>query len=130
MSETPLLDDQAGPDDQAGTDDQVAHNDQSAGQSQSCAAKSVATALEKGRNRLIVTAFAIVIAFAAVAVKLVEATCFSRHDVAKAERTGDVEVFTGRADIVDRNGQLLATSLATASLFAVPKLVLDAHEAA
>ena len=36
----------------------------------------------------------------------------------------------GRADIVDRNGVLLATSLNTASLYANPHQILDAREAA
>ncbi|MFB3054924.1 MAG: peptidoglycan D,D-transpeptidase FtsI family protein, partial [Alphaproteobacteria bacterium] len=36
----------------------------------------------------------------------------------------------GRADIVDRNGVILATSLNTASLYANPRHVLDAREAA
>ena len=37
---------------------------------------------------------------------------------------------TGRADVIDRNGTLLATSLATASLFANPKTVMDPGKAA
>ncbi len=90
----------------------------------------VARALEVGRNRLVVVGLAIVCAFLAVSVKLVGATCFSHHEEAKIEHPAEAEAFAGRADIIDRNGQLLATSLATASLYADPKLVLDAKEAA
>jgi cell division protein FtsI (penicillin-binding protein 3) len=35
-----------------------------------------------------------------------------------------------RADIVDRNGKVLATSIATASLFADPAKIIDAEDAA
>ena len=94
------------------------------------AVSSASAALDKGRNRLVVTGMAIVFAFTAVSLKLVEATCFSGRDEAHAEHPVEADTFTGRADILDRNGQQLATSLATASLYADSKLVLDAEEAA
>ena len=87
-------------------------------------------ALERGRDRLVVTGLVIVLAFSAVSVRLVGATCFTGHDEGRLEHAADVEVQLKRADILDRNGQQLATSLATASLYADPKLVLDAHDAA
>jgi cell division protein FtsI (penicillin-binding protein 3) len=40
------------------------------------------------------------------------------------------QIRTGRADITDRNGALLATTLATASLYADPRIVPDAKRAA
>ncbi|MBC6441337.1 MAG: penicillin-binding protein 2 [Rhodospirillales bacterium] len=43
---------------------------------------------------------------------------------------GGLAVPVGRADLVDRNGVLLATNLPTASLYAEPRRVLDAGEAA
>ncbi len=89
-----------------------------------------ARALEVGRNRLIVTGLIVVFAFLAVSVKLVGATCFAHREELRGDRPPEPEVFTARGDIIDRNGQLLATSLATASLHADPKLVLDAQEAA
>ena len=95
------------------------------------AARGAALALEKGRNRLVVTGMAICLAFFGVSLRLVDATCFSgEREEAPVGHTSEADTFTGRGDIVDRNGQLLATSLATASLYADPKLVLDAHEAA
>ncbi|GHD54104.1 peptidoglycan glycosyltransferase [Thalassobaculum fulvum] len=42
----------------------------------------------------------------------------------------DAQLTVGRADIVDRDGLLLATSLRTPSLYADPKEVLDAEDAA
>ncbi|MEI6557263.1 MAG: penicillin-binding protein 2 [Rhodospirillaceae bacterium] len=87
-------------------------------------------ALDRGRDRLVVTGLVIVLAFCAVSVRLVGATCFTGHDEARLERTPDADALLSRADILDRGGQQLATSLATASLYADPKLVLDAQEAA
>ena len=89
-----------------------------------------AKALEVGRNRLIVTGLVVILAFLAVSVKLVVATCFSHREEVRVDRPVDPEPPLARSDILDRNGQLLATSLATASLHADPKLVLDAEEAA
>ena len=46
-------------------------------------------------------------------------------------RSGAIAEFTaGRANLVDRNGALVATSLATASLSADPGVVLDPERAA
>ena len=87
-------------------------------------------ALERGRDRLVVTGLVVVLAFSAVAVRLVGATCFTGHEEARIDRPVETEALKARADILDRNGEQLATSLPTASLFADPKLVLDAHEAA
>lgn len=94
------------------------------------AVSSSVRALERGRDRLVVTGLLIILAFGAVSVRLVGATCFTDREEARIEHPADAEVQLSRADILDRNGQQLATSLATASLFADPKLVLDAHEAA
>ncbi|MEI8393762.1 MAG: penicillin-binding protein 2 [Rhodospirillaceae bacterium] len=94
------------------------------------AVSGAAVALEQGRNRLVVTGMAIVVAFLVVSLRLVDATCFSNRDDERVARAVEADTFTGRADILDRNGQQLATSLATASLYADPKLVLDARQAA
>ena len=88
-------------------------------------------ALERGRDRLVVTGLLVVLAFSAVSVRLVGATCFTEREEARLEQHApEAELQGSRADILDRNGAQLATSLATASLYADPKLVLDAHEAA
>jgi cell division protein FtsI (penicillin-binding protein 3) len=87
-------------------------------------------ALETGRNRLIVTGALFALVFAVIAGRLVEVTLFGHGEpqTATGPRPGALESF--RADIIDRNGAILATSLETASLYANPKLVPDAADAA
>lgn len=92
---------------------------------------ALTVALEQCRMRLMVTAAMAALAMGAVSVKLVKATLFQeaaepRQTVAVA--AGDAPV--NRADILDRNGNLLATSLATGSVYADPKLVQNPAEAA
>ncbi|OYQ32401.1 penicillin-binding protein [Niveispirillum lacus] len=89
-----------------------------------------AGALAMGKSRLVVMMAAFTVGFGAVGAKLVDATVSfggaKEPSVARAAARTMPQV---RADIVDRNGVLLATSLHTASLFADPKLILDANEA-
>lgn len=88
-------------------------------------------ALETGRNRLIVAGALLVMAFVAISVRLVDLMAL---DGAVEPRVATVPASAtapaGRADIVDRNGVVVATSLPTASLYADPANVLDAREAA
>jgi cell division protein FtsI (penicillin-binding protein 3) len=86
--------------------------------------------LEVGRTRLLVTAGLFAVAFAVIALRLVDVTLVKPSGetrIARNHVAGKVE--TSRADIVDRNGVLLATTLASPSLYANPKQVLDAREA-
>jgi cell division protein FtsI (penicillin-binding protein 3) len=95
------------------------------------AAKQV---LESSRGRLTLAASVFAIAFAVVGMRLV--------DLALSKPAGDAREFelprandaTGyaadRADIVDRSGALVATSVPTASLYADPRDIKDAREAA
>ncbi|MFM2045595.1 MAG: peptidoglycan synthetase FtsI [Pseudomonadota bacterium] len=89
-----------------------------------------AAALEQGRSRLLVTAALFAIAFIAVCAKLVDATILTGGAEPRATRAASATAPQSRADIVDRNGTLLATSLTTASLYVDPKLVIDPKEAA
>lgn len=89
-----------------------------------------ARALEVGRLRLMITGVVLALAFLTVGVRAIDVSIFragNEPGLAAAE-AGAPPV--GRADIVDRNGILLATSLPSASLYADPKLVLDPEEAA
>jgi len=93
-----------------------------------CPGKS---AIERSRGRLVLGGILFALAFGLVAFRLVDVAILqnageprSARSVAAGEQT------TARADIVDRNGVLLATSLATASLYANPREVLDAASAA
>lgn len=91
----------------------------------------VKQALDTGRNRLIVTGVLFALVFTVIAGRLVDVTLIGRSSeprVATAPRAGAFESF--RADISDRNGVLLATSLETASLYANPRLVPNAADAA
>lgn len=90
-----------------------------------------AQAIEQGRARLLVAAAMFTLAFAGIGAGLVDATVLNRGSepaVAQAQPANVPQA--GRADIVDRNGVVLATSLATASLYADPMLVIDPDEAA
>jgi cell division protein FtsI (penicillin-binding protein 3) len=88
-----------------------------------------AHALEVSRNRLVVTAALITLAFIVIAGRLVELTAF-RDAPAPVRIAQTKDQPKERADIVDRNGILLATSLPTASLYANPRHVLDHEQAA
>ncbi|WP_431855476.1 peptidoglycan D,D-transpeptidase FtsI family protein [Azospirillum sp.] len=92
---------------------------------------SLSVALEQTRNRLMVTAAVVTLAFTAIGAKLVDATLLRGGAEPRQIQAAEAHAPpVGRADIVDRNGNLLATSLATASLHADPKVVIDAKEAA
>ncbi|PWC54289.1 penicillin-binding protein 2 [Azospirillum sp. TSO22-1] len=92
---------------------------------------SLSVALEQTRNRLMVTAAVVTLAFSAIGAKLVDATLLRGGAEPRQIQAAEAHAPpVGRADIVDRNGNLLATSLATASLHADPKVVIDAKEAA
>ena len=91
----------------------------------------VKQALDTGRNRLIVTGALFALVFCVIGGRLIDVTLLGRSTeprVAATPRAGAFESF--RADIADRNGVLLATSLETASLYASPRLVPNAADAA
>src|SRR4051794_39714314 len=90
-----------------------------------------AHALEQAKSRLMVTMAIFGLAFGAVGVKLVDATVMSQGgETGLAQAASAHAIPASRADIVDRNGVLLATSLATASVHADPKLIINPVEAA
>jgi cell division protein FtsI (penicillin-binding protein 3) len=86
--------------------------------------------LETGRSRLMLTGFMFAAAFTVIALRLVDLALFNPsvpHIAGRAE--ADRPKFA-RADVVDRTGVLLATSLVTASLYANPRDVPDPGRAA
>ncbi|MDA1089699.1 MAG: penicillin-binding protein 2 [Proteobacteria bacterium] len=88
-------------------------------------------AMETGRNRLLVTGVILSLAFTAIGVRLVDLTVFKAVDEPRLSHIDSIpEAAVGRADIIDRNGIILATSLPTASLFVDPGAVLNAQEVA
>ncbi len=86
--------------------------------------------IETSRNRLLVTGAVFAVLFLTLVGRLVQVTLIERGEPALVRASGQQVLAEGRADVVDRNGVLLATNLATASLYANPKRVLDRDEAA
>lgn len=84
--------------------------------------------IETSHTRLIITGALLSLAFLVICGRLVEVAGFKSGDAYQARVVPATRVLASRADIVDRNGALLATTLRTASLFADPKQVLNARE--
>ncbi|HUJ99344.1 MAG TPA: penicillin-binding protein 2 [Stellaceae bacterium] len=78
--------------------------------------------LETSHTRLIITAALFCLAFLVIGARLIEVAGFKASDTRFA-RFHAVDKPETRADIVDRNGVLLATTLEAPSLFANPKLI-------
>jgi cell division protein FtsI (penicillin-binding protein 3) len=83
-------------------------------------------AIEMSRKRLTITGAILTLAFCVIGLRLVDVSLMQaavEPRVAFASKAASLQF--ARADIVDRNGVLLATSLPTASLYADPRQVLD-----
>lgn len=79
------------------------------------------SALEVARNRLMVAVILFFAAFTVMMVRTVELGLTTPETKQVAERKIEIPpVQVARADIVDRNGEVLATNLETASLYANP----------
>jgi cell division protein FtsI (penicillin-binding protein 3) len=92
---------------------------------------STARALETGRTRLLTAGLIFALAFTVIGGRLVDLTLLSQGSEPKiAGGPTAPQRETGRADIVDRNGILLATTLPAASLWANPHQIPDPQEAA
>jgi cell division protein FtsI (penicillin-binding protein 3) len=89
-----------------------------------------AGALRIGRNRLALACLAFAACFLALTVRLIELTALGTGEPATEHLAAATGTGTERADIVDRNGTLLATNLATASLYADAAAVPDPEAAA
>ncbi|WP_119459085.1 peptidoglycan D,D-transpeptidase FtsI family protein [Rhodospirillaceae bacterium SYSU D60014] len=87
-------------------------------------------ALEIGRTRLLLAAALFAVAFSVVGMRLIGVTLLQEGGEPSLADVPQQTMRTERADIIDRNGVLLATNLETASLYANPRQVLDAEEAA
>jgi cell division protein FtsI (penicillin-binding protein 3) len=87
-------------------------------------------AIEIGRARLIVTGAIFLLVFSVIAGRMVDITVLHQGGALHARQAQGDEDTHARADIVDRNGVLLATSLPTDSLYARPHEIRDPAEAA
>ncbi len=113
----------------AGSDDRAPMSPELAGPVQLQGVQ--AQALNTSRNRLIVTGALLALAFTVIAGRLVELALSQDARPKFAARISETpKPPKVRANIADRNGILLATSLPTAALYANPNHVLDARLAA
>ena len=87
-------------------------------------------AIETGRTRLIVTAAMFVLAFSVIAGRMVDVTLIKGAGATVSQRPAEAGPAFDRADVVDRNGILLATSLPSVSLYAHPHEILEKAAAA
>lgn len=86
-------------------------------------------ALEMGHSRLFFGAALFCVAFLTIALRLIWVTLISQDNEPRLVHSV-VRPALPRADIVDRNGVVLATSLTTSSLYANPKQISDPQETA
>lgn len=86
-------------------------------------------ALEVSHGRVLLGASLFAVVFLVIAARLVAVTLLPDGADASVAAPAKIKT-TDRADIVDRNGVVLATSLTTASLYANPSQVQDPDEAA
>lgn len=87
-------------------------------------------AIETGRMRLFVTAGLFALAFAAIGLRLVDLMLLTGGAADRAARVASAPApLASRADIVDRNGVIVATNLPTVNLYADAHKVTDARAA-
>ena len=90
--------------------------------------RSLRQTLDMARSRLLLICCAFVLAFLVITGRLADVSLLrGGKDSSLAHRGNYGSQF--RADIVDRNGEILATSLKTSSLYANARVVLDPQEA-
>ncbi len=93
--------------------------------------KTTVSALKTGRFRMLLVAYLFLIAFAILSVRLFEQTILKKNTVLPRRpmlMAEDLPV--NRADIVDRNGTILATSLPTVDLYVDARDIDDTRQMA
>jgi len=93
---------------------------------------STISPLEQARFRLLIVGFFFFLAFLIVMGRLIDVMVLKDAGVTPIEQaqTQFLEGQVSRGDIYDRTGQLLATNLVTASLYANPRVLINPQEAA
>jgi cell division protein FtsI (penicillin-binding protein 3) len=87
--------------------------------------------LDQSHTRLLITAALFCLVFTVIGLRLVEVMALKGGDAQMARHDPPAtKTVPARGDILDRNGVLLASTLDTPSLFADPKQLLDARDAA
>jgi cell division protein FtsI (penicillin-binding protein 3) len=87
-------------------------------------------ALETGYMRLLLGGGLFLVAFLAISLRLLEVGVWDGGAERESTQTPTRDLTVARADILDRNGVLLATSLATESLYADPQRITDPADTA
>jgi cell division protein FtsI (penicillin-binding protein 3) len=90
---------------------------------------STTRAVETGRMRIIVTATLFGAAFTMIGLRLVDLMVFNDSPAKVVRAQGAVAPMPPRADIIDRNGVIVATNLPTVNLYADTQKVPDAKKA-
>jgi len=93
-------------------------------------ARTLHRTLDMARARLLVVCCSFILVFLIIAGRLVDVSLLRRSGEGSLAHSHPLHGRQFRTDIVDRNGELLATSLKTFSLYANARVVLDAKEAA
>ncbi|MEX2201068.1 MAG: penicillin-binding protein 2, partial [Dongiaceae bacterium] len=86
--------------------------------------------LEVGHARIVMGGALFLAVFIAIAIRLVEVGGIGQNREPSMAATPETPAVVQRADILDRNGVVLATNVRTASLYADPRQVPDAAAAA
>ena len=87
--------------------------------------------LDIARNRLLMTSALFLIAFTVIGARLIDLTIMRDGYKSRLTQAAGLGILKKeRADIIDRHGVLLATSLTTSSLYANSRRILDANDAA
>ena len=94
------------------------------------ASRAADPAVTAGRTRLRVIAACFTLGFASIGLRLVDMVVGPDPFAEPVRAVGEAGPDARRADIVDRNGELLATNLRVPSVFADPSLIPDVDRAA
>src|SRR3954470_20203658 len=86
------------------------------------------TKLEKSGGRVLVLTLGFILIYVAILARLAQLGIAPDAQY-EAKRTAQDQVAAARPDILDRNGELLATDVQVPSLFAEPKKLIDVDEA-
>ena len=86
---------------------------------------STSQSLEAGRNRLMALGLLFCLAFFVIGIRVLDLAVLRGGSEPRLAMAHGEALMTGRADILDRNGVVLATTLPTASLYANPRQVRD-----
>ena len=92
-------------------------------------AKSHAAVMKALRSRIVFSGACGVVIFLCIAYRLTDVMIISQYRLVE-QRSFAKEKTVRKADIVDRNGELIATSLTTASCYADPSVVIGIDETA